>query len=154
MTISTNPNRNINRVDLPVKDTVSGRVGYEVRILRKGLRFNQYFSDQTYGSKTKALAEARLVRDKMEKRLKPFTRKELADKTTKRNTSGVRGVRVRTTTIVKNGKTYSYQHVEASWSPTTGTVIKKSFSIEKMGLEVAWLAALDVRAKGVAKLNG
>ena len=90
----------------------------------------------------------------MEKKLKPFSRKELAVIVTKRNTSGVRGVRVRKTVVTKNGKTYTYEHVEASWSPVPGEVIKKSFSVEKMGLDAAWKAAIEVREKAVAKLKG
>ncbi len=147
------PNRYILRVDTP-NDSPMSRNGYEVRLLRKGERFSQFFADQAYGSKTKALAEARAVRDKIEKKLKPFTRKELATKPTKRTTSGVRGVRVRTTIVVKNGKTYRYEHVEASWSPVSGKVIKKSFSVEKMGLDAAWQAAIEIRAKAVKKLKG
>ena len=85
--------------------------------------------------------------------MKPFTRRELATKLTKRNTSGVRGVRLRKTVVTKNGKTYTYEHVEASWSPEPGQVVKKSFSVEKMGMEAAWKAAIETREKAVTKLK-
>ena len=149
-----NPNRNITRIENPGDGEKRAVKGFEVRIYRRGQRFNQFFADDAYGNKKKALNEARTVRDKMEKKLKPFSRKELAVKVTKRNTSGVRGVRVRKTVVTKNGKTYTYEHVEASWSPVPGEVIKKSFSVEKMGLDAAWKAAIEVREKAVAKLKG
>ena len=148
-----NPNRNITRIDHPGNADKRPVKGFEVRIYRRGQRFNQFFSDTTYGGKTKALEEARKVRDKMEKKMKPFTRRELASKLTKRNTSGVRGVRLRKTVVTKNGKTYTYEHVEASWSPEPGQVVKKSFSVEKMGMDAAWKAAIETREKAVAKLK-
>ena len=148
-----NPNRNITRIDNPGGDDKRPVRGFEVRIYRRGQRFNQFFSDSAHGGKAKALDEARKVRDKMEKKLKPYTRRELAEKVTKRNTSGVRGVRLRTTIVTKNGKTYKYEHVEASWSPEPGKVIKKSFSVEKMGKEAAWDAAVECRQKAISKLR-
>ena len=148
-----NPNRNITRIDNPGGDDKRPVRGFEVRIYRRGQRFNQFFSDSAHGGKTKALEEARKVRDKMEKKLKPYTRRELAEKVTKRNTSGVRGVRLRTTIVTKNGKTYKYEHVEASWSPEPGKVIKKSFSVEKMGKDAAWAAAVECRQKAISKLR-
>ena len=149
-----NPNRNITRIENPGDEEKRPVKGYEVRIYRRGQRFNQFFSDATFGNKVKALEEARKTRDKMEKKLRPFTRKELAEKITKRNTSGVRGVRLRKTIVTKNGKTYTYEHVEASWSPEPGQVVKKSFSVEKMGKEAAWKEAVDCREKAIAKIKG
>jgi len=148
-----NPNRNITRIDNPGGEDKRPVRGFEVRIYRRGQRFNQFFSDSAHGGKMKALEEARKVRDKMEKKLKPYTRRELAEKITKRNTSGVRGVRLRTTIVTKNGKTYKYEHVEASWSPEPGKVIKKSFSVEKMGKDAAWQAAVECRQKAISKLR-
>ena len=148
-----NPNRNITRIDNPGGEDKRPVRGFEVRIYRRGQRFNQFFSDSAHGGKMKALEEARKVRDKMEKKLKPYTRRELAEKVTKRNTSGVRGVRLRTTIVTKNGKTYKYEHVEASWSPEPGKVIKKSFSVEKMGKDAAWQAAVECRTKAITKLR-
>ena len=149
-----NPNRNITRIENAGDADKRPVKGFEVRIYRRGQRFNQFFSDSAHGGKAKALEEAKTVRDKMEKKMKPFTRKEMAGKVTKRNTSGVRGVRLRTTVVTKNGKTYKYEHVEASWSPQPGEVIKKSFSVEKMGKADAWAAAVECREKAVSKLKG
>jgi len=129
-----NPNRNITRIDNPGGDDKRPVRGFEVRIYRRGQRFNQFFSDSAHGGKMKALEEARKVRDKMEKKLKPYTRR-------------------RTTIVTKNGKTYKYEHVEASWSPEPGKVIKKSFSVEKMGKDAAWQAAVECRTKAITKLR-
>ncbi len=147
-------NRNITRIDNaggPDKRPVRG---FEVRIYRRGQRFNQFFSDSAHGGKKSALEEARTVRDKMEKKLKPYTRRELAEKISARNTSGHRGVRLRKTIVSKNDKRYIYEHVEASWSPEPGKVVKKSFSVEKLGLDKAWELAIDCRKKAVSKIRG
>lgn len=147
-------NRNITRIENAGVDGRRPVKGYEVRIYRRGQRFNRFFSDSAHGGKRAALEQARLLRDKMEKKLKPYTRKELADKVTARNTSGYRGVRLRTTVVVKGKKKYVYEHVEASWSPEPGRVIKKSFSVEKLGLDKAWEQAIECRRKAVNKLKG
>lgn len=97
---------------------------------------------------------ARQVRDRMEKKLKPFTRRELAEKVSARNTSGHRGVRLRKTIVSKGDKKYVYEHVEASWSPEPGKVVKKSFSVQKLGLDKAWQLAVETRRKAVSKIKG
>lgn len=147
-------NRNITRIDNPGGPDKRPVKGYEVRIYRRGQRFNQFFSDNAHGGRKSALEQARQVRDKMEKKLKPFTRRELAEKVSARNTSGQRGVRLRTTTVTKEGKKYVYEHVEASWSPEPGKVVKKSFSVQKLGFEKAWELAVETRRKAVAKIRG
>jgi len=81
------------------------------------------------------------------------TRRELAEKHTQRNTSGVRGVRLRTMTILKKGKTYRYEHVEATWSPEPGRVVKVSFSVSDLGKREAWRRAVEARKKGVAAIR-
>lgn len=147
-------NRNITRIETKPPEGRRPVRGYEVRIYRREERFNQFFSDTAHGGKKKALEQARAVRDKMEKKLKPYTRRELAEKISERNTSGHRGVRLRTTVVVKDNKKYVYQHVEASWSPEPGKVVKQSFSVEKIGLKKAWEMAIECRKKAVAKIKG
>lgn len=147
-------NRNITRIE---KDLPEGRSlikGYEVRIYRAGERFNQFFADKAHGGKAKALEAARAIRDKMAAKIKPFTRREIAVKLSERNTSGHRGVRLRTTTIQKAKNKYVYEHVEASWSPEPGKIIKEIFSVERLGLKEAWRLALECREKAVAKIKG
>ena len=90
----------------------------------------------------------------MEKKLKPYTRRELAEKISARNTSGYRGVRLRKTVVTKDDKKYIYEHVEASWSPEPGKVVKKSFSVAKLGLDKAWELAVECRKKAVSKIKG
>ena len=147
-------NRNITRIDNPGAEGKRPVRGFEVRIYRRGQRFNQFFSDSAHGGKRAGLEQARAVRDKMEKKLKPYTRRELAEKASARNTSGHRGVRLRQTIVVKGDKKYVYEHVEASWSPEPGKVVKKSFSVEKLGLEEAWAMAIESRRKAVVKIKG
>ena len=148
-----NPNQNITRIETRGVEGRRPIRGWEVRIYRRGERFNQFFSDSAHGGKAKALEESRKVRDKMERKMKPFTRRELAGKITARNTSGHRGIRLRKTNIKVGDKTYSYDHVEASWSPEPGKVVKKSFSVAKLGIENAWKLAIEARQKAVTKLK-
>lgn len=146
-------NRNITRIELKALEGKSQVKGWEVRIYRREERFDQFFSDSLHGGKTKALEAARVVRDKMEKKLPIYTRRERANLVTTRNTSGYRGVRLRTTIVVRNKKKYVYEHVEASWSPEPGNVVKQSFPVEALGLEKAWELAIACRKKAVASLK-
>ena len=148
-----NPNQNITRIETAGGPDRRPIRGWEVRIYRRGERFNQFFSDSAHGGTKKALEEARKVRDKMEKKMKPYTRRELAEKVTARNTSGHRGIRLRKTNIKVGDKVYSYDHVEASWSPEAGKVVKKSFSVTKLGLDKAWEMAIDCRNKAIIKMK-
>ena len=68
-------NRNITRIDNAGGEGKRPVRGFEVRIYRRGQRFNQFFSDSAHGGKKAALEESRTVRDKMEKKLKPYTRR-------------------------------------------------------------------------------
>ncbi len=149
----SNPNQNITRIETKGDAEKRPIRGWEVRIYRRGERFNQFFSDSAHGGKAKALEESRKVRDKMEKKLKPWGRRELAKKVTARNSSGHRGIRLRKTNIKVEDKVYSYDHVEASWSPEPGKVIKKSFSVAKLGKDQAWKMAIDCRDKAIAKIR-
>lgn len=146
-------NRLITRIATKPPDGKPPMRGYEVRIYRGGQRFNKFFSDKAHGGKIKALEMARSVRDKMDAKIKHFSRRALAVKITERNTSGTRGIRIRTTVILKNKKKYVYEHVEASWSPEPGKVVKKAFPVEKLGLKKAWELAIECRRKAVAKIR-
>ena len=153
MARKASPNQNITRIETRGAEGRRPIRGWEVRIYRRGERFNQFFSDSAHGGRSRALDEARKVRDKMEKKLKPWTRRDLAEKITARNTSGHRGIRLRKTNIKVGEKVYSYDHVEASWSPEPGKVVKKSFSVEKLGQEKAWQMAIECRQKAIAKIK-
>ena len=150
---TSNPNQNITRIETKGDAEKRPIRGWEVRIYRRRERFNQFFSDSAHGGKTKALEEARKVRDKMERKLKPWGRRELAERVTARNTSGHRGIRLRKTNIKVGDKVYSYDHVEASWSPEPGKVIKKSFSVAKLGQEKAWQMAIESRQKAISRIK-
>lgn len=154
MTMKRNPaNRNITRIELKPVEGKAQVKGWEVRIHRRGERFNQFFSDKAHGGKTKALQTARDLRDKMVLKLKPYTRRELASIVSTRNISGHRGVRLRISRVTNGEKKYVYEHIEASWSPEKGVVVKRSFSVKQLGLEKAWKLAIACRKKAVAALK-
>lgn len=146
------PNRNITRIETKKVEGKTQVKGWEVRVYRRGQRFNKLIADKQHGGKAKALQAARDLRDVMVEKIKPYTRKELATRMTSRNTSGHRGIRVRTTRITKAKRKYVYKHIEASWTNEAGEVVKKIFSVEKLGLEKAWKQAIACRRKGLAQL--
>lgn len=146
-------NRNITRIEAKPVEGKAQVKGWEVRVYRRGERFNQFFSDKALGGKTKALDAARVIRDAMVLKIKPYSRRELAMRIGSRNTSGHRGVRVRTTRITKGKRKYAYQHIEASWTNEAGEVVKRTFSVEKLGLEKAWKLAIACRKKAISALN-
>lgn len=127
--------------------------GYEVRIFRRGQRETKFFSDGKHGGPDNALQLAQAHRDKILSKMAKISRYEIANQLTARNTSGIRGIRVRTTMVTKGEWEYHYEHVEASWSPEPGKVIKKSFSVAKLGMEKAWGEAVKYRAKALSVLN-
>lgn len=143
-------NRNITRIETKKVEGKTQVKGWEVRIYRRDQRFNKFMADKDHGGKAKALLAARALRDVMDEKIKPYTRKELATRMSSRNTSGHRGIRVRTTRITKAKKKYLYQHVEASWTSDDGTINKILFSVSKLGLEKAWKRAIACRKKGMA----
>ena len=84
-----------------------------------------------------------------------YTRKEIAQIISKRNTSGVVGVR-----IIKQKyrwksdkrKESIYCFVEAAWSPVPYVRKKKLFSIDLYGEKEAWDMGLEARTKGLAEM--
>ena len=76
-------------------------LGWEVRVVRRGITLSEYFADGKFGGKAGALSEAMHWRDDAVKKLRPYTRSELARRVTARNTSGIPGVRRRVKPVKK-----------------------------------------------------
>ncbi|MEY4485386.1 MAG: hypothetical protein RL693_2838 [Verrucomicrobiota bacterium] len=146
-------NRKITRIETKKVEGKTQVKGWEVRIYRRDQRFNKFMADKDHGGKAKALLAARALRDVMDEKIKPYTRKELATRMSSRTTSGHRGIRVRITRITKGKRKYVYQHVEASWTNENGEVVKRIFSVDKLSLEKAWKQALACRKKGLSQLD-
>ena len=84
-----NKNRNITRIDIDPGEGKAGTHGYEVRFMRRGQTFEKFFGDSVYGGKRKALTAARDHRDELEREHPHYSRKEVAQIKSSRNTSGI-----------------------------------------------------------------
>ncbi|TWT49336.1 AP2 domain protein [Rubripirellula amarantea] len=143
-----NANRNIIRLD---RETASG--GFLVRITRKGKLTSQYFRDEDYGGKRKALAAAKEYRDKIEATKKGYSTKELAKRARANNTSGITGVRLVTEVDPRWPSEPEYKYWVAQWSPSKGVRKTKRFSVDKYGDKEAYRLAVKARNRGVANMD-
>ncbi len=135
--------RNITRVAEPAKRTL----GWNVRIIRRGIRITEFFSDKKYGGKAGALSQAMHFRDEKARELQPLSRSELARRKTTRNTSGIPGVRRGEKKIKRGEKIFTYAVWTASGSPAPGKRKVKDFYISKLGEDDAREAAIAQRLK-------
>jgi hypothetical protein len=152
--MSTSPNRNITRNETR-HDKGQGVVrGWTVRLHRAGKVFERFFSDAAHDGKQAALLAASECRDAKEKEMPTYSRREIAEIITRRNSSGVRGVRIRKSHhVLADGEECFYLSAEASWSPHPNVIRKKSFSLDLYGEEEAWKLALKARKDGLSDLE-
>ena len=133
----------ITRVAEPAKRTL----GWNVRVIRRGIRITEFFSDKKYGGKTGALSEAMHFRDKAVRELRPIPRSELARQKSARNTSGIPGVRRRVKPVKRSGKVFEYVVWTASGSPAPGERKTRDFYVSKLGEDDAREAAIAQRLR-------
>ena len=141
-------NRNITRLDTTTR-------GYWVRITRAGKCHSRLFSDGQCGGKRKALQQARDYRDKLLEELSELTitRKQRAETLTRRNYSGIPGVRYVEEVTRSGDKEYVHAYWEAQWSPKPYTRRKRRFSVRKYGDDAAMQMAIEAREQGVADMD-
>ncbi len=120
---------------------------------RQGKKYSKFFADGLWGGKRKALRQARQYRDELERRLRPWSIRKLAEKPSARNTSGVVGVRKGYQTVISDGYEYRYGFWVAQWIDGLGRRRTRSFSIGKHGEQQAFEMALAVRKNGVQQAN-
>lgn len=152
------PNRNISRIDFRNKKGEIASGGWEVRFYRRGKKVEKFFADNKFGGRNKALAAAKKFRDETEKKLPKYTVYELSKKPSKRNKSGIVGVRRHEQTDVRGDWGYTYTFWVAQWTDELGRRRTKSFSINHYGEEEAFKMAVKARKQGMAerkkKTNG
>src|SRR5438105_3096536 len=112
-----NANLGITRLDISKTENNGATHGWEVRIRRRGVKDEMFFSDREHGGKQKALAAAHKYRDKMNRDIPRYSRKEIAEIVSKRNMSGVVGVRLAEKIARRGKKNRCYKFWVASWSP-------------------------------------
>ena len=144
----------ISRLDL----ASVGTHGWQVRLQRRGVRFQRYFGDKRWGGKRAALARARQFRDRVLARIKDSAEGE-ADATprvrshssTTDNRSGMVGV-TRVRRLASNGS--YYESWQATWSPRPGRRKCVRFSVRRYGDEEAFLLACEARREAIGALLG
>ena len=124
-----------------------------VRIQRKRLYWQGYFSDRVYGGKTKALDAARAFRDELLVSHLPMTRGENASVRRANNRSGVSGVFRRV-----DFETTSVGQVEraswiAYWTKSDGKRVIRKFSIRKYGETKAFQHAKMARKRALNEMQ-
>lgn len=144
----------ISRLDL----ASVGTHGWQVRLQRRGVRYQRYFGDNRWGGKRAALARARQFRDRVLARIEdraearedvePRVRSHSA---TADNRSGMVGV-TRVRSLASNGS--YYESWQATWSPRPGRRKCLRFSVRRYGDEEAFLLACEARREAIGALLG
>ena len=124
--------------------------GWEVRIQRRGKKYEKYFGDRKYGGKTKAMKAARAYRNEILAATSRYSVAELAKKPSVRNNSGVVGVRLHKQVDTRGDYQYEYWYYVAQWTDAKGRRRTKSFSVHTHGEDKALKLAKKARREGVA----
>lgn len=140
------PNRNISRID------TGSTHGYQVRFMRRGYSYDQFFGDNAYGGKRKALQAAREFRDELEAEHPHYSRREVARIKSARNSSGTVGVHLTEETDKRWPNQPTYLYWVAQWSPEPGVRKSRRFSVSKYGEEEAYRLAVNARRKGLREM--
>lgn len=135
--------RCITRIDEPSRNTT----GWNVRVIRRGIRITEFFSDKKYKGRAGALSEAMHFRDQTVKELPTVSRAELARRKTVRNTSGIAGVRRTEKKIKRGDNVFTYIVWSASSSPQPGKRKSRDFYVSKLGEDDAREAAIAQRLR-------
>ena len=147
------PNLGITRIDIAKTEHKGQTHGWEVRIRRRHVKDETFFSDREHGGKTKAFAAARKYRDKIARDIPPFSRREIAQIISKRNTSGIVGVRLAEKRTGHKPDCGPYLFWVANWSPAPHKRKTCAFSVDKYGDDEAFKLAVKARKKGVAEMT-
>lgn len=138
------------RIDPPSRSSrLAG--GWLVRFQRQGEKTSVFFADSTYGGKRKSLNAAKEYRDATEAATRKFTISEMANTPSRRNSSGIVGVRLQCETKTYNGNPRQYWSWIAQWIDGHGNRKTRSFSVHQYGDELAYEKAVEARRKGVAQ---
>lgn len=130
-----------------VVDPAKRMRGWNVRVIRRGIRITEFFPDKRFGGKAGALSEAIHFRDIKTRELKPIPRSELARRITARNTSGIPGVHRRQKPLKRGGKVFEYVVWTATGSPEPGRRKTRDFYVGKLSEDDAREAAIAQRLR-------
>lgn len=147
---------NITRFDqAPRAPGKAGQHGWWVRMQKNGEKYHQFFNDNKYGSKKKALEAAKQYRDAVKTQyIDPVsTNVSPHTKVSKRSESGIIGVSRTKYQYQKRGRTYEADAWQANWPLGNGKYSSRQFSVKKYGEEEAFALALKAREEGLEKAN-
>ncbi len=131
--------RNISRVDYARRSWH----GWLVRVMRKGERFQKFFSDYACGGKSGSLRKAQIYRDELV-RLHPLPpHGNLLNLMTVRNTSGHPGV----SKTGSSRKGHYYEAWQASWTLPNGQRMTKKFVFSENGRTELAAKRLAIKAR-------
>lgn len=147
-----NPRRNISRIDLV---NASGRYGgWEVRLQRRGRKWAKFFSDAAYGGNRAALRAAKIFRDDADQVLRPYTVRERSKNPSRRNRSGIVGLRLERRVERRGDYEYRYTSWIAQWTDGKGKRKTRAFSVDRHGAREAYRRALRARRQGLRRAAG
>ncbi len=144
------PRRNILRID---RTTSSGRPfrGWEVRLQRRGVKTLHFFNDAHYGGNRGALRAAQQWRDVIERQARGYRLAELAKRPSRRNRSGIVGVRRQPP---RDAIAHPQAHRAvwiAQWTNGHGKRKSRVFSVARYGEQEAKQLARQARRAGVRR---
>lgn len=121
--------------------------GFEVSIVRRGVRYFQQFGNGSYGGAEHALRRAQEWRDAVVRSVPPATRRERAEKQRANNTTGVTGVFC---LVSPDGKGLSWL---AKTYIAAEEILRANFPIHHWG-DAARTMAIQERAKQLKHMTG
>jgi hypothetical protein len=110
-----------------------------------------YFADAKHGGKRAALQEAKKFRDQVENDEPKYTTSELSERPSKRNNSGIVGVRLHKQKDSRGKYEYHYWYWVAQWTDSKRKRRTKSFSVHQHGDNEAYRLACEARQNGLKK---
>lgn len=150
-TVKSEPDYGISRID----DEKYRAHAWRVSLRRRGQAHVKNFTDKKYGSRERALQEARQYRDQFLKDNPPVSRKEVCAIRRSNNKSGVTGVCTYAKRYqLSNGSVRENWYWEASWPTVCGESTKALFSVNTYGQDMARQMAFNARREGLAAVEG
>ena len=128
---------------------------WRVKLVRRGEIHVKNFSDKRWGSKRKALAQAKAYRDELLLKHPPLSRKEFCTTLRSNNRSGITGVyRYAKSFTLKNGQVKQNWYWEATWPIGNSQQSHIAFSVNEHGERKARRLAIEARRKALENIDG
>ena len=144
--------RGISRVKWQTEKGVAQ--GWQVRVQRRGVIRRRFFNDKKYGGKKKAMAMARVYRERAKAELLFPPPGKLGSKRPVTDSGESMGIHRVASRCRKDSGVYRYEYWQVLWSPKPGERRCRRFSIHKYGEKGAYELAVTARQKAIQKRPG